>query len=185
MKYLLLFSTLLIFSACTSKYKTLYTYSQPVLQTQKDCIETCAQKRTICRSICKSNFDICRLKAVKIAKKQYQKKLQNYYKALETYANQAQMNNLENELYFYNDFYYPGRGYGYWGPFGPYWAWNPRPMYTIQKPVKPSLQQEIQRVELQECQIDCKCQTSYDKCFTSCGGKITSKKICIQNCPHE
>ena len=104
MRYLLLFCSFILFSACTPKYKTVYNYKAPVSQTQKECVNTCAQKRATCQAICKSNFDLCKVKATRIAKKQYQEKLQAYYKALETYANQVQMNNLESDLYFYNDF---------------------------------------------------------------------------------
>ncbi len=185
MKYLLLLSALLFLSACSPKYKTLYNYNSPTTQNGKLCVKSCKEKLATCKEICKSNFDICKVKAIKKAKLQYQQKLKAYYKALETYANQVQMHNLENELYFYSDFYYPGRGYGYWGPFGPYFMWDVHPTYNIQKPKKPTLQEEIQKTELQECQIDCKCQVSYDNCFQGCGGKITQKKICIQNCPHE
>ena len=186
MKYLLLVLGIVFFTACTPKYKIIHTYSAPQSEGAKACVATCQEKLATCKALCKANFDVCKIKAEQIGKRRYNEKLKSYYQALENYANQVQQYNMDREFYFYNDFYYYGGPYGYRGPFGPYWTWGPpTPMYTLRKPVKPNLEQEIQLAQMQHCQIDCKCQNSYEQCFQSCGGKVISKKVCIENCPNE
>ncbi len=183
MKYLLLLFALLFLSACTPKYRTVYNYVTPQDTQAQACVKTCKEKLATCKALCKSNFDICAKRAEKIAKARYEKRLQNYYKALEEYTRQMEMYNLERELFWYDDFYYYRHGFGFYSPFGARLMIGPSPVYTVPKPVKPNLQQEIIQTQLKECRIDCRCLEAYDDCFQSCGGKITKKKICIKNCP--
>ena len=182
MKYILFLLPILLFTACSPKYKTLYSYQEPADSNAKQCIKSCKEKLDTCRKLCKSNFDICAKKAEEIAKKNYEKKLQSYYKALEQYTKDMEMYNLQRDLFWGDDFYYYRRGFGFYGPFGPR-IFLSSPSYSLQRPVKPSLQQEILQTQLKECRIDCNCLQSYDNCFTECGGKIIEKKICIENCP--
>ncbi len=182
MKYLFLILSIVIFGGCSPKYKVIYNYTQPGDQSGKECVKTCKEKLATCKAICKSNFDICKVKAHKIAKKIYEEKLQDYSNALERYANEVEMYNLEQNLYYFNN--YNDRPFFYWRPAGPYWIWGPTGgIYSLQKPVKPSLAAEIQEAEMRYCPIDCKCQDSYNECFSECGGKVEVKRICIENCP--
>ena len=181
-KYILLPVVLLLFTACSPKYKINYRYQTPSSPEAKQCITSCKEKHDTCKKLCKANFDICAKKAEKIAKKNYEKKLQGYYKALEQYTKDMEMYNLQRDLFWGDDFYYYRRGFGFYGPFGPR-IFLSSPSYSLKRPVKPSLQQEILQTQLKECRVDCHCLQSYDKCFTECGGKIIEKKICIENCP--
>ncbi len=183
MRYILLMLLLLFFTACTPKYKTLYSYKEPKTPQTQMCVKSCKEKLATCRALCKSNFEICTKEAEKIGKRNYEKKLQNYYKALEEYTRRVEMYNLERELFWYDDFYYYRRGYGVYSPFGARLILGPSPSYSIPKPVKPTLQQEIMNAQLKHCRIDCKCLSAYDDCFKSCGGEVIEKKICIENCP--
>ncbi len=183
MRYILLTAALLFLTACAPRYRTTYQYLEPKNPEAATCVHRCKEALSTCREVCRANFEICNKKAEKIGKANYDKKLQRYYRELEAYANRVQMYNLKRDLFYYNDFYYGGR-YGFYGPFGGRLLWGPPPVvYTIPKPVKPSLQQENLKAQMKHCRIDCGCLQSYDRCFEGCGGKIETKKICIQNCP--
>ncbi len=183
-RYLLLSVVLLVFTACSPKYRTTYSYVAPPSPQAQHCIKTCQEKLDTCQKVCKANFEICKQKAEKIAKENYEKKLQQYYRDLENYTNQIQQYELERDLFFYDGFCCPRR-YGFYRPFGGRLFWGPPPgyYYTLKKPVKPNLQQEILNAQMKHCRIDCGCHDSYDKCYEGCGGKVITKKVCIQNCP--
>ena len=182
-RWLVPLSLLLFLTACTPKYKTVYTYVKPHDPKTVTCIQKCKANLDTCRKVCKANFDLCAQKAKVHAKQIYEKKLQNYYKALEQYTRDLERYHLESELFWYDDYYYYRNGIGFYGPFAPAIIIRPRPYYTSQRPVKPSLEQEILRTQLKECRIDCHCLQSYDDCYQACGGKIIEKKVCVQNCP--
>jgi hypothetical protein len=49
-------------------------------------------------------------------------------------------------------------------------------------PAKPT-NVELEVIEAQEvCNIKSSCDTEYNNCFMSCGGKITYQKFCVENC---
>lgn len=33
-----------------------------------------------------------------------------------------------------------------------------------------------------ECRNDCGCQSTYHDCYTTCGGKVTAREVCVANC---
>ena len=183
MRYVLLLIALFL-SACAPKYRTTYSYIAPESSQAQSCIQTCKEELATCQKVCEANFNICKKKAEKIGKQNYEKKLQQYYKDLEDYASRVQRYELDRELLFYDGFCYPG-SYGFCGPFGGRLLWGPPPgyTYTLHKPVKPSLEQEILDAQMKECRIDCGCQQSFDTCYEKCGGKVIKKEICIKNCP--
>ncbi len=183
MKYVILFFTLIFFSACTPKYKTTYSYIPPATPNAQACVKECGEKLATCKALCKSNFEICAKKAEQIGKKNYEQKMQGYYRALEQYTRQMEMYQMQRDLFWYDDFYYYDRGIGFYAPFGPRLLLGPSPAYTYPRPVKPNLQQEILQAQLKNCRIDCKCTDAYDNCFRGCGGKVVQKKVCIENCP--
>jgi hypothetical protein len=183
MRYILLFIALFL-SACAPKYRTTYSYTAPKSPQVQSCIYTCKEELATCKKVCAANFDICKKKAEKIGKENYEKKLQRYHKALEDYADRIAQYELERDIFFYDGFCYPG-SYGFYGPFGARFLWGPPQgySYTLRKPVKPSLEQEILDAQMKHCRIDCGCQQSFDACYEKCGGKIIKKEICIKNCP--
>ncbi len=182
MRTLLLFFALLFLSACAPKYKTVYSYIAPESADAQACVTRCKEQLAACRKVCEANYAICKEKAKKIAQKNYEAKLKRYQAALEQYTRDLERYNLRRDLFFYDDFCYFGRC-GYYGPFGGRLLWGPPPVYTLRRPVKPSLQQEILDAELKHCRIDCGCMQSYDTCFEACGGKVVKKEVCIENCP--
>ncbi len=172
----------LFFGGCAPKYRTTYTYIEPQNPQIKRCIATCEAGRDACRKACATRFKACRKEAEAIGKKNYEQKLQAYYRNLEAYTAQLRRYELERDLYYDNGFYYGG-GYGYWGPFYSPFFWEPSPALTLPRPVKPNLQDEILQAELKHCRVDCGCTEKFDTCYEGCGGKIIRKKVCIENCP--
>lgn len=181
MRYLLLLLALML-TACSPKYRTTYHYVAPQNPQAQNCIHHCKEAFSTCQKICQSNFAICKQKADAVAQKRYTQKMQNYYKALEQYANDMRRYEMERDLFLYDDFYYPYR-YGFYRPFYRPVLWGPSPAYTLSKPVKPSLEREKLDAEMKMCRIDCGCTESFDKCYEGCGGKILKKEVCIGNCP--
>ncbi len=180
--FLLLFWSIILFGGCAPKYRTAYTYIEPRNPQIQSCIEGCEAKRAACRERCEKAFKTCRKNAEAIGRRNYEQKLQDYYRKLEAYTAQLRRYELERDLFYGRGFYY-GDGFGYRGPFyGPVW-WGPSPALTLPRPVKPNLQNEILQAELKHCRVDCGCTEKFDTCFEGCGGKIIRKKVCIENCP--
>ena len=180
MRTLLLLLTILVLGGCAPKYRTTYTYIEPQDPQVKSCIESCEAKRAACRETCAAAFQKCKVKADAIGKKNYERKLQQYYHDLELYTARLRRYQLERDLFYGSGFCYGGYGCG---PFYRPIFWEPSPALTLRRPVKPNLQEEIMQAELKECRIDCGCQQKFDDCFQGCGGKIVTQKICIKNCP--
>jgi hypothetical protein len=178
----------LFFIGCSPKYRTIHQYKAPTSEAGKTALVECQKQKTTCKEICKANFDTCKVKAEEVAKKSYEKKMKEYAIKLEQYASDVEMFELERSLY-YDDFFGYGYGCGYFGsgfyfPHRMFWA-SPMPLFVPKKPVKPNLEREIQAVQMKMCQIDCGCTKSYDECFTATGGTVSTKKICIENCPSD
>jgi len=184
MKYTFIMITALFFIGCSPKYRAIHEYKAPTSDEGKVCLVECQKKLATCKEICKANFETCKVKAEKAARESYEKKMKEYTIRLEQYASDIEMFELERSLY-YDDFF----GYGYYGrgfyrPRHLFWA-SPMPLFVPKKPVKPSLEKEIQVAEMKMCQIDCGCTKSYDNCFIGCGGEVKTKEVCIENCPSE
>jgi hypothetical protein len=59
-----------------------------------------------------------------------------------------------------------------------------RPYFNKVRPVKPTVEREAARIKKASCSNNCACDSHYRACFSSCGGVVKSKKICIRNCPN-
>ncbi len=185
MRYIIVSLIVLLFSACSPKYKVVKEYKIPEASTNS--IKSCQYKRDSCKTNCQAKFASCRLKADRVAKERYEQKMKIYVKELEDYAREVEMYELEMELNYFEPFGYPycRAAPFYGGGFyrGVFWR-DPR-MYIGAKPQKPSLEQERLKAQSEICQLDCGCERLYDDCFMSHGGKIINKKICIKNCPDD
>ncbi len=189
MRYLLIF-LLIFFTACSAKYKVVKEYTPPQTEGEADkiCISLCQTKQTACQTKCRSEFETCKIEADKIAEKNYEDAVKLYTTQLEAYVNN--MSNI-NISYMYDPFFYDPyynhesiflSGYPYhYGPYPKTIFHQSAPMQR--KPRKPSLEREKLKSQMKLCNIDCGCKNSYDGCFRGCGGIISHKKICIENCP--
>ncbi len=184
MKYFFILITVIFISGCSPKYKIATDYIPPTSADAPVCLQSCEAKLKTCQSECQAKFEPCKLKANAHAKKVYNQKMANYVKELENYADVVEDYEFRMEMRYmrYGLYDYPfGPFYGVYDPFYidpfPYYGHNTR------KPRKPSLEAEELKAQAQMCNIDCGCSLSYDTCYKGCGGKIISKKICIENCP--
>ncbi len=193
MKYILLTVSMLLFTACSPKYKVVKEYHPPKITNSSEsaiCIGVCESVRTACLTKCESAFSSCKVKAHRIAKERYQAKMQKYTLALESYVNAV--NDYQFERGFIN-FSYVGYGYPYYyhpryhGYANSLFWYDPVPLYSTAylppKPKKPSLEQENLKAEAEFCDLDCGCTKAFDSCYIGCGGSVVNKKICIENCP--
>ena len=192
MKSLLLLFSLLFLSACSPKYKIVKEYHPPVAAQSSDaqvCLGLCDSKRTACKSDCEAVFSSCQVKAHRIANQRYAKKMQQYTGQLENYVDAVQRDRFEMQFYsmgYYGyPFYRPGFAYGPYGGYANRLFWyDPIPVYNYtRQPRKPSLAQEKLKAEAEFCNLDCGCTQKFDDCYIGCGGKVLSKKLCIENCP--
>jgi len=57
-----------------------------------------------------------------------------------------------------------------------------RPYFDAPRPQKPTLESETQRIVKASCSNNCACDKNYRLCYTSCGGVVKSRKVCVKNC---
>lgn len=178
MRVLILMIGVLFIVGCGPKYQMVNNYQSPTSEEGKACLIECDKVYASCKEICKANFEICKVKAHETAEAAYEEKIRFYHAKLERYANEMQMYELQRDLYYY-DSYYGYRGYGFYHPYRTFWM-EPYPYFRPQKPIKPNLEEEKLKAEMQFCQVDCGCTKSYDNCFQQCGGVITQEKVLIK-----
>ncbi len=191
MKYIVLISTILFLSGCSPKYKVIKEYHPPKVTNSADasiCLGLCESQRQACQSQCEAAFSSCKVKAHRIANQRYAAKIQQYTNRLEQYVDEMNMYDIDMRLYpigYYGyPFYGPRLGYGYGYANSLFW-YDPIPYRPyLPKPKKPSLAQEKLKAETEFCDLDCGCSQKFDSCYRACGGKIVSKKLCIENCPN-
>ncbi len=179
MQYIFIVLSALFFIGCSPKYKVVSEYEVPKSQSAKACLIECQKQYGSCKEICSANLEICKTKAYKVAKQNFDRLMQSYVLQLERYTREMQFYELERELYYFNGFY--SRGYGYY-PRGMMWTF-PFYMNRPMIPLRPTLENEIRLAEKQMCSVDCGCTKAYDECYVGCGGIIKDKEVCVENCP--
>lgn len=185
MKYIFMIISMAFFLGCSPKYRINTQHVMPTDEAGKSCISKCQKSYGSCKEICKANFDICKDKAKNQAQKNFDKKMHEYHIRLEQYASDIQMHHLERDLFYFNGYYGYGYSRQYYYPRHLYWIDTYPNYYRPLRPLKPSLQAQIELAQISMCQIDCGCTKTYDSCFTGCGGKIEQSKTCIENCPSD
>ncbi len=188
MKYIVLIIGMLLFTACSPKYKIVKEYHPPKTTATTPqtsiCLGTCQTKRQACKSSCKSAFNTCKIKADQIAKERYTKQMQYYTQALERYVNDVNIQMQFSAFDYYSDsFYLPYARGPFYGHANSLFWYDPMPIYSYgPRPQRPSLKQEIRKAQAEFCDLDCGCTQQFDDCYIGCGGEVTSKKVCIENC---
>jgi len=190
MRYIFIVLSSLFFLGCSPKYKVVNEYVAPQTESGVACLSACQKQYGSCKEVCKANFEICKTKALSAAKANYKKKMHQYSVLLERYMDDMEMYQLEIDLMYFDGFVGYGYGYGHgYGRYGYYphsmFMMRPMPLFRPVRPLKPSLEREMQDAQTQMCQIDCGCTTTFDGCFTGCGGTLKTKRICIENCPND
>lgn len=167
----------------TPRYQTAYRYEPPVDAAGRACLEKCEQKLAGCQQRCTADYQACLKDIEPQVEERYGKALKRYEAEWERYRWERE----RYELYLSLNWGYPlWFGPGFYHPWpGFYQAW-PGPYYFPPAlPRKPSRDEEFKRLQQEKCDQECGCQTLYDACFLSCGGKRIPEVRCIANCPKE
>ncbi len=185
-----------LFSCSTSpEYKIEKLY----LDGNKECIKTCQTKKLKCEKQCKSEYEKCINTAYKRAKetynilvKQYEKELKIYNSLFDKYLHEYDQWFSKYSLIFDSYQYYRDRCQKDKKDSYSCYKYNQlkselehlrylKP-YPPNKPTPPDFKKILQD-EKNNCINRCsKCEEQFDICFTTCGGKISIKKICVKNC---
>ncbi len=191
--YTTIFAFIVLFTSCSPKYRLEKIYIPS--KTDQTCIEKCRKEKYRCEKECLKQRDRCLkdalLKAKKIytyQKQIYREKLKRYFKQYDRYITEYKLWQ-DKYLRLNEDYQYYTRKCKIdknWCNEKEYYKklledWIRLKPEKPQKPKEPSFR-EILKQQQSLCLKDCCCNTDFDICFQSCGGKIIFKKICIENC---
>jgi len=196
-KFLVIIFVFVLISACSPKYKIVHDYSAPNTESGLQCInQQCQAENTQCQKSCSNKFDSCLVDEEEKAKNDFNKILDQYYLTLESYQNKLEVFYYNEKLYHENIRLYKDNKQRaleecaikkvakkhcskYQRAVKSYHL-NLRPNRPA-KPYKPTLRRttiEYQKV----CKNSCQCNDHFNQCYVSCGGKVHTRKICIDNC---
>lgn len=192
---LIVLTSLLILS-CSPTYKIGYDFTPPSSKRGLTCISGCQSTLKQCNLQCNNQYRQCSVRAEQLAKKQLPALLQAYPQELEIWLNERARYERELDWYQFrvdmaearydryldrclargkkkhtcrNSFSYLNLPYD-------------KPSFNIPRPKKPTLSSLTAKIRKSSCSLNCGCQSDYRLCYTSCGGIVKSKKICIKNC---
>lgn len=198
------FSRILLFiflsyllSSCAPVYKVAHDYQPPASASGLSCIRGCQSQLNQCNNQCSVQFNQCSIKAEQQAKKLLPGLLQAYPQQLEIWLNARDQYQRDLSWYELRRDLAESRRERYLdhclkegkkekscrGSFGyrHHFSRN-RPTFNISRPQKPSLATESAKLRQLSCSKECACDSKYRLCYTSCGGVVKSRKICIKNC---
>ncbi len=198
LKILLFCSLIFSLSSCGPVYKIGYDYHPPQTTSGLQCIRGCQSQLNQCNSRCSARFNQCSIKAENQAKRNLPRLLIAYPQQLKLWQNSRDQYLSDLDWYEFRhdmaqsrrDFYLEncyrnskkksecGSRFSYHHNF----LSDDKPSFNIPRPVKPTLVSEAAKIRKLSCSKDCGCKSNYRLCYTSCGGVVSSKKICVKNC---
>jgi len=181
LRSMLLLAAAVFLAGCAGlepRYQTLYRYEPPVLGAEsRACLEKCEHKLAGCQQQCSTKYQACLGSIEPLVEKRHAEALQRYATELDTYGAALRHYQLNLSMTWGYDPFWFGPHYYYPWP-GPYYI-PPVP------PRSPSHEEIAKQVREEKCEPECGCQSGYDACFLSCGGKKIPEVRCIANCPAE
>jgi len=176
-RLVLAFALSLGLSGCaTPRYETVTLREAPADAGAQACIQTCERDLEACKQACAERYQACVKQVEPEAEAHYRQTLERYAQALEDYRREL----VFLDFHMWTSFHWTHGGHGmlWYDPF-PY-------SYTLPPvPRLPSREEDLARLREARCGGDCGCQAPYDACYVGCGGKITSERRCVANCPPE
>ncbi len=180
--------------SCGPKYKIVKTYIPPK---DEACLKGCKRRLAECKNKCFENYRKCLKESADRAKKIYEVLYEDYKRSLEDYYFQyreylfalERFRSIEYSLREDYKFYsricskYKDREACRRRDYLKRFLRNlpyERPVKPV-RPVKPDYRRILAK-ESKACNCDCRCTQEYNVCFQSCGGRIETKKICVENC---
>lgn len=183
--------------SCSPRYKVVYDLTPPTSKRGLMCTKGCQPKLNQCNRQCGVQYSQCSVKAEQQARKRLPALLQTYPHDLENWLNARERYERDLDWYEFRidmaearyDRYLDrcmNRGkkrkscrHSYSRRHLPY----ERPSFNIPRPKKPTLTGEAAKIRKVNCSQNCGCQSNYRLCYSSCGGAVISKKLCVKNCP--
>ncbi len=198
-KVILYLSFVFVLSSCGPVYKVAHDYKPPSSSRGLNCINGCQSKLTQCNRQCSVKFSQCSINAERQAKQLLPGLLQAYPNELERWLEAKEKYQRDLDWYEYRRDMAEARRDRYLshcidkgkkrsacvGSYGrlydtfPYYS---RPTFNTPRPKKPTLAKEAAKLRKLNCDKTCGCESKYRLCYTSCGGVVKSKKICVKNC---
>lgn len=183
-------------SACGPSYTTKNEYVPPTSTAALSCLQSCDVKRNSCQNTCNIKSQVCKNKAAQTARMTLPARLTDYTHQLELYTaeqdryytdkrdRKRELERLEMDYDVYSqrcakDKHYCDRKKEIKREL------RDLKYSTVKSPTrpnKPTIETETQRHQA-SCTTDCGCRSLYDSCYTSCGGRIVPRRICVSNCP--
>ena len=198
MKYIILILSALILTACSPRYEIKTHYTPPSDTKGKYCVEGCSVDKIKCQSRCNAKEDKCLATAERSAKESYPDIIAQYQNIHERYlydmdryninmdAWEHKKERLRQDLKHYRKKCTKDKAKSYECRRANEADDKLRHMYRSEpeepsQPTQPTLSDEIQYAQ-KSCHNECGCDKAYDICFSSCGGKLTYEKFCVENC---
>ncbi len=192
--YGLIATAMLTLTGCGPVYKVVHDYEPPQTPQGMQCVRDCEQDRQNCRYDCERSYNYCMEDArgqaeqsYADAKDRYIEELQRYNDDLEDmYREQrhapGKIRDLREERAFYAEKCRAGKDK----------ACDKKKYIDRQidelanpthptEPSEPSYEDELARYQGQ-CSNECGCDDHFNNCYAGCGGRVTSRKVCVDNC---
>lgn len=168
----------ILLAGCASpRYQTAYRYEAPSDAAGRACLARCEPQLAVCKADCKIHYDACVKRVEPEIAVRFDEALKQYDFEYRRY--QQDLLNFNWHYSFGWGYYGHGHGYGY----GMFYPWHDPFFYQPSPPNPPSRERIHARVVQEKCSADCGCQSAYDGCFLSCGGKKIPETKCVANCP--
>lgn len=193
----LLFTCTLFFLGCSPKYVMKYEYIPSNDENFSICSTQCETKRNSCQIAFEARQQDCVNEAKKRAEDiyrvelaQYQDKYTAYQQTYQIYYDKKRQIQRQRDIAYRDYQYFSHKCTQEHDKYACRRATDLK--YELKhlekikfsqplEPTKPLLAQ-IYNQEASFCQKTNECNSDYDKCYTSCGGKIIPHRICIENC---
>lgn len=197
LKQLFIILVAVFLSSCGPVYKIGHDLTPPTSTRGLACVSTCQSKLQQCNTGCARQFKQCGFEAELKAKRLLPELLKEYPQQLEVWLNEREAYRRDLDFYesrrdlaeSHRDLYFANckksgkkksscaNSY-----VGHRFSGLNRPYFNKARPIKPTVEREAARIKKATCSNNCACDSHYRACFSSCGGVVKSKKICIRNC---
>jgi len=189
-------STLLLTACASPVYKVVYDYIPPPSSNGAACAMDCQAAQQSCQRPCDEGYNDCMARSHEEARRTHQDDKERYTRDLERYNDDLEryysdlsgFQEHERDLQDDQD-RYDRKCHS-----------EPKDKHAckrlddvtdelrrMREPTKPTKPQEPNYSEtLKEqqgvCSRECGCEVQYNGCYTACGGRVQSRKVCVENC---
>jgi hypothetical protein len=195
-----LFTCSLFFFGCSPKYIVKNEYVPSIKSGFNVCLQECETKRSSCNGAFMAKVQDCKNQAslrakdiYKLESIEYKKKYISYQESLHRYLDKKRVLERKTQLIRRDYHYFVNKCKETREYYDRYACTRARDLrqtlqyYREQKPYRPLAPEKpifskIYENESTLCSLNSQCESLYDKCYLSCGGKIVPHKICIENC---